>query len=232
CWTRSPRWLDGMPSCCLAWGLRSVSGILEMPSAGWRYRPLWISSGTTRLTTLIGIANPMPSFPPDCDRIALVTPITCPLELNNGPPELPGLIAASVCRAPAEQVELRGDLTRRGLVARVSTGAHNALGYRLLQTEGRADRDRCFADRHLAGVAQYDRLEAAADWVALVVGAAGVHLNNGQVVVRVAAKQLGSHGRPVLAGDRELVRVLDHVVVGNDAALVVDDEPRTDALRL
>ncbi len=30
-------------------------------------------------------------------RVALTTPSTCPRSLTTGPPELPGLIAASVC---------------------------------------------------------------------------------------------------------------------------------------
>src|SRR5919199_2198178 len=53
-----------------------------------------MSSGATRLTTLMGMAKPIPMLPPDCEMIAVLTPITSPAALNNGPPELPGLIAA------------------------------------------------------------------------------------------------------------------------------------------
>ena len=51
---------------------------------------------------LDGIAKPMPTlpaWPPELalgDSICELTPITWPSALNSGPPELPGLIAASV----------------------------------------------------------------------------------------------------------------------------------------
>ena len=51
---------------------------------------------------MIGIAKPRPMLPlwPDTElpvvAIAELTPITSPRELTNGPPEFPGLIAASV----------------------------------------------------------------------------------------------------------------------------------------
>ena len=43
-----------------------------------------------------GIANPTPIFAPIGEISRLLIPITSPLRLNNGPPELPGLIAVSV----------------------------------------------------------------------------------------------------------------------------------------
>jgi hypothetical protein len=48
------------------------------------------------LTKSIGIANPTPEFAPEGLYIAVFIPITAPEESNNGPPLLPGLIAASV----------------------------------------------------------------------------------------------------------------------------------------
>ena len=46
---------------------------------------------------LIGTAKPMPTFPlPSGDSIWELMPITRPLASSSGPPELPGLIAASV----------------------------------------------------------------------------------------------------------------------------------------
>ncbi len=65
-----------------------------MPGVGTR--PLRISSGTTRLTVSTGMAKPTPAFEPDGEMIAVVTPMTRPAESSSGPPELPGLIAASV----------------------------------------------------------------------------------------------------------------------------------------
>ena len=42
------------------------------------------------------MAKPMPALVPDGDRIAVLTPISRPAESSSGPPELPGLMAASV----------------------------------------------------------------------------------------------------------------------------------------
>ena len=46
-------------------------------------------------TSLIGIANPIPSAPSLAFNVFI--PITCPLVFINGPPLLPELIAVSVC---------------------------------------------------------------------------------------------------------------------------------------
>ena len=43
-----------------------------------------------------GTAKPMPIEPPDGEMIAVLMPMTSPLRLNSGPPELPRLMAASV----------------------------------------------------------------------------------------------------------------------------------------
>jgi hypothetical protein len=51
----------------------------------------------TGTAVLDGTANPMPIDPPDGEMIAVLMPMTSPLRLNSGPPELPRLIAASVC---------------------------------------------------------------------------------------------------------------------------------------
>src|SRR5216683_3925659 len=45
-----------------------------------------------------GIAKPMPIEPPDGEKMAVLMPITSPVRLNIGPPELPRFIDASVCR--------------------------------------------------------------------------------------------------------------------------------------
>ena len=49
-------------------------------------------------TTSAGTAKPMPIEPPVGEMIAVFTPMTSPSMLNSGPPELPLLMAASVCR--------------------------------------------------------------------------------------------------------------------------------------
>ena len=43
-----------------------------------------------------GMANPMPTEPPLCEKIAELIPIRAPRASISGPPELPGLIDASV----------------------------------------------------------------------------------------------------------------------------------------
>ena len=48
------------------------------------------------LTVLTGIANPMPMFPPPRVKIELGMPTRFPSISTSAPPELPGLIAASV----------------------------------------------------------------------------------------------------------------------------------------
>jgi hypothetical protein len=48
------------------------------------------------LTVSIGIANPTPLLVPDSEAIWALRPTTRPALSSSGPPELPGLIAASV----------------------------------------------------------------------------------------------------------------------------------------
>ena len=65
-------------------------------------RPVGLTgpNGSGKSTTLRaiaeGIEKPMPTDPPVGEKIAVLTPITSPARLNNGPPELPRLIEASV----------------------------------------------------------------------------------------------------------------------------------------
>jgi hypothetical protein len=51
-----------------------------------------------RLAMLDGIENPIPTLPPERERMALLMPTTSPDMLTSGPPEFPGLMAASVWR--------------------------------------------------------------------------------------------------------------------------------------
>ena len=44
----------------------------------------------------LGTAKPMPTLPPDGEKMAVLMPMTSPSRLNMGPPELPRLIDASV----------------------------------------------------------------------------------------------------------------------------------------
>ena len=64
------------------------------PIMGCLALPLLIKSLAIFLARFIGIAKPNPA--PGPERTIVLIPITSPDEFNNGPPELPGLIAASV----------------------------------------------------------------------------------------------------------------------------------------
>jgi hypothetical protein len=70
--------------------------------------PVVMISCPMRWTVLLGMAKPTPMLPLcDCEpgtpeatvAIAVLMPMTSPAPLTSAPPELPGLIAASVCRA-------------------------------------------------------------------------------------------------------------------------------------
>ena len=62
-------------------------------------------SVATRIARSDGMANPIPMLPDwlpslePVDAIEELMPMTDPLRSTSGPPELPGLIAASVCTA-------------------------------------------------------------------------------------------------------------------------------------
>ena len=77
----------------------AVSGSIslpEIPIHGCLYSPSSIKIGTIFATVCDGIANPTPVNSPVVDCIAVLIPTMFPLMFNNGPPEFPGLIAASV----------------------------------------------------------------------------------------------------------------------------------------
>ena len=63
------------------------------PRVTW---PLSLSWATTILAVSAGMSKPMPTEPPEGEKIAVLTPITLPSMSNVGPPELPRLIGASI----------------------------------------------------------------------------------------------------------------------------------------
>lgn len=63
------------------------------PRVTW---PLSSSWDTTALTVSAGMSKPMPTEPPDGEKMAVLTPMTLPSTSNAGPPELPLLIGASI----------------------------------------------------------------------------------------------------------------------------------------
>ena len=67
-----------------------------MPESGRITRPRSINCGTTRAMTATGIAKPTPELCPVAEAMAVFMPISRPWVSSSGPPELPGLIAASI----------------------------------------------------------------------------------------------------------------------------------------
>ena len=63
------------------------------------------SCGSSSRTVLLGTAKPIPMFPSLCAlvMIAVFIPMTSPRTFRSGPPELPGLMAASVCSISFER---------------------------------------------------------------------------------------------------------------------------------
>ena len=156
----------------------------------------------------------MPTLPPDCEAICELTPITRPLASSSGPPELPGLIGASVwitesiwkpsgawmwrpvpetipavvvCESPnGEPIATASWPVRTAL----ESASESALSLR----DGLDLHDRQVADERSTPLTCAGR--------GLVVG------------------ELHLHGR----------RVADHVRVGDDRAVGVDDEARARAV--
>src|SRR4051812_9648575 len=76
------------------------------PRYGWlTLRPFMRASATVRALSL-GMAKPTPMLPLDWPEVAIavLTPMSSPFVLTSAPPELPGLMAASVCSRP--EIEL------------------------------------------------------------------------------------------------------------------------------
>ena len=149
--------------------------------------PFAMSSLAIRCAVFAGIANPTPMFPLcDCDpgapeatvAIALLMPMTSPAPLTSAPPELPGLIAASVwMRVDDGGVVLRG-AGRDGPAG----GADDPVGDGVGQPQRGADRHRDVADLHLVGVRERGRGQPAR----------AVELDDGEVGGRVGADDRAS----------------------------------------
>ena len=67
------------------------------PSQGrFTSAPPLLAEATTTRTMLAGMAKPMPCEPPEREKIAVLMPTSRPVRSTSAPPELPGLMAASV----------------------------------------------------------------------------------------------------------------------------------------
>ena len=59
--------------------------------------PNFLNCSIIGLARFAGIEKPIPTLPPDGEKIAELIPTTSPSRLNKGPPEFPLFIEASVC---------------------------------------------------------------------------------------------------------------------------------------
>ena len=168
---------------------------------------------------LTGTAKPMPTEPwPPPVAICELMPITRPLESSSGPPELPGLIDASVwITSEIWKPSGRGDLA---LQAGDDAGRDRAA-----VAERVPDRDDRIAHLDLGGVAERQHLE--------VLDLGGIDLERREVRRRVDALDLG---RDLLAAlleaDGHRVSALDDVRVREDRAVLADHEAGAGGLAL
>src|SRR3954453_15354378 len=85
---------------------------VSTPRYAYLTSPLARNWASERFATSTGTAKPTPSPPPDEVWICWLTPITRPAPSTRGPPELPGLIAASVWIAPEIWNAVREEMER------------------------------------------------------------------------------------------------------------------------
>ncbi|OYX65396.1 MAG: phosphoserine phosphatase SerB [Rhizobiales bacterium 32-66-11] len=109
--TRAPR---GLPRPRLS-AISSLTLWMRTPIQPRRTSLNCSSWAITGVAVEDGTAKPMPIDPPEGEMIAVLMPMTSPSMLNSGPPELPRLMAASVCRklsyGPALMLRLRAETT-------------------------------------------------------------------------------------------------------------------------
>ena len=144
---------------------------------------------------MIGTAKPTPSLPPEVVLICWSIPITLPSAPISGPPELPGLIEASVWIAPsilnwvsesiersvAETIPTESDCSSPNGLPIAATGAPTWT---------------------LVGVAELDRVQ---------VEAVGVDLDQRDVGVGVEADDVGGDLVAVAELDVDLVGLVDRL---------------------
>ena len=141
------------------------------------------------------MAKPMPSTL-ETAILALLMPMTLPSALTRAPPELPGLMAASVW-------------------IRLVQGRNDAHGHAPaeFQAEGIADGDGRFPDLDVRGIPEFRHGQVVR-----------VDLDDGQVRRRIRAEDLAGNTRAVGQAHDDFRRAFDDVVVRHDqAGLVIND---------
>jgi hypothetical protein len=113
------------------------------------------------------MAKPMPTLPPLRETMAVLMPASLPSVVTRAPPELPGLMAASVWMKNCLGARQRRDDTH---------------GHRLAHAEGITDCQHQIAHLHRIGVGKGNHRQ---------VLAMGVDLEHGQIGARIGQKHLG-----------------------------------------
>jgi hypothetical protein len=180
-----------------------ISAMLT-PSQPHSTLPLDASCGTRTFTRFDGIAKPI-----DPLRAAMLfTPTTSPAMLTSGPPEFPGLMAASVWMKSNPG---RGDAERRALAA------DDPEAHRLLETEGVTQREHELADADAVGVREAQRRQ--------VLDA--IDLDQREIHAIVTSNHLAAEPAPVREPHLDPVGCFHDVGVGDDQSLGRDDEARS-----
>ena len=144
-------------------------------------------------------------------EMAVLMPITSPRMLSSGPPELPGLIAASVCSTCAERP--------LATVERPLEAADDADADRVREAERVADGHHPVAGLHLA---ESPNLISGSVWLGFSVSSMSALSVSGSRPTTCA-----SYSSVVVLAvqrDGDLGGAFDDVVVGEDEAGLVDDE--------
>ena len=176
-----------------------------------RTSPKRTRSSTMRRARSIGIAKPIPWAPP---MIAVATPIMSPSTLTSGPPELPGLIEASVWM---KSVYVRS-FSPRTLRPRADTTPAVTV---LDSPNGLPMATIGLADHQVGRGTEPDRGQ----------GSAGLpDAQDRQVVVGIRSDDVALELEARPGHRRDLRRARDDVLVGQDDALGVDDRARAERL--
>src|SRR5437870_2859990 len=222
--SRKPAFSAGLPGSTASTRNPSVSGIRSRsfktgstncpwtPNQGRITRPSSINFGTTSLIRFAGIAKPMPRA---SGMIAVVIPMMLPQRSTSGPPELPALIAASVCNS--------GSVSDHAAPGSTRLTADTTACDCLVQSE-RVPDGVCFVtDPHAIRITELSRWESA------LFGSGDP--DQRQVENRVCAHWRRRQCGTVIQDHRNCSAPEDHVGIGQNEAGRVDDHARShDAL--
>ncbi len=156
-----------------------------------------------------GIAKLMPSVPSVCASTAVLMPINSPSVLISAPPELPKLMAASVWMKSSKSVTP----SRPRPVALTMPWVTG-----LTEPERIADREHHITRaQHIRAAHRHDRRVLQ------------IHAQDREIGIRIGADDGGRGDTTVRQLHADLVRALDHVMVGDQVAVGVEDDARAEA---